>query len=114
MTVPTDHYRRKNEAERKAAMQATVEARKRDWKEAGLLDDIARNRVVEHDQTLWKGQPWWVERIWVRWLANGLCVLTVAGIARAAMTGAAFDLAFWIPFALFAFQLRWHIARHGG
>ncbi len=89
-------------------------ARKQDWKDAGLLDDIPRERVVETDQTIWKGKPWWVERRWVRWSANLLALWAVVGIARAAMSAEAFALAFWIPLALFAFQLRWHIARHGG
>ena len=113
MSLPSDHYRRQNEAARKAAMQATVDARKRDWKDAGLLDDISRNRVVETDPALWQGPPWWVERRWVRWSVNLLLLGAVAGIVNAAVAGAAFDLAFWIPLALFFFQLRWHIARHG-
>lgn len=114
MTEASDHYRRKNEAERKVAMEATVAARKRDWKAVGLLDDIARNRVVEPDQGIWKGPPWWVERRWVRWTANGLVVVAVGGIFRAASQGAAFDLAFWVPLMVFAMQLRWHISRYGG
>ncbi len=114
MPLASDHYRRKNEAARKAATEATVNARKQDWKAAGLLDDIPRERVVEPDQAIWKGQPWWVERLWVRWSVNLLLLWTVVKIAEAAMNGAAFDLAVWIPLALFAFQLRWHIARHGG
>ncbi len=114
MTVPTDHYRRKNEADRKAATERLVEARKRDWKDAGLLDDIARERLVEHDQRIWKGKPWWVERIWVRWAANLLIVLAVAQIVRATLAGAAFDLAVWIPLLLFSCQLRLHIGRFGG
>lgn len=114
MPLASDHYRRKNEAARKAATEATVTARKREWKDAGLLDDIARERVVETDQTIWKGKPWWVERRWVRWTANLLLLWTVSKIVTASLAGAAFELAYWIPLALFAFQLRWHIARHGG
>ena len=114
MTVPSDHYRRKNEAARKAATQDLVEGRKRDWKDAGLLDDIARDRVVEHDQSIWKGKPWWVGRIWVRWGANLLILLAVAKLVQATMAGAAFDLAIWIPILLFSCQLRLHIARFGG
>lgn len=112
--TPADHYRRQNDAARKAQMQALVDTRKRDWKDAGLLDDIARERLVETDPTLWRGQPWWVTRRWVRWSTNVLLLVAVAGIFRAAITGAAFDLAVWIPLAVFFFQLRWHIARHSG
>lgn len=114
MPEASDHYRRQNEARRKAETEALVEARKQHWKDAGLLDDIARHRVVKTDPSIWKGKPWWVERRSVRWVTNGLCAFALFGIARAAMQGAAFDLAFWIPLAVFAFQLRWHIARHGG
>ena len=114
MSLPSDHYRRKNEAERQAATAAMVEARKRDWREAGLLDDIAREKVVEVDPTLWQGKPWWVQRRSVRWGANAVLVFAMAGIVRAALQGEAFALAFWIPLAMFAFQLRWHISRHGG
>lgn len=114
MALPSDHHRRKNEAARKAATVELVEQRKRDWKDAGLLDDIGRERVVETDPTIWRGQPWWVERWWVRWSANLLLLGAVVGMVRAFQTGAAFDLAFWIPLTLVAVQLRWHIARHGG
>lgn len=114
MTEPTDFHRRKNEAARKAATQKLVDARKRDWKDAGLLDDIARERVVEHDQTIWKGKPWWVERVWVRWGANLIILLAVAKLVQATAAGAAFDLAIWIPVLLFACQLRLHISRFGG
>ena len=114
MSLPSDHYRRKNEAERKAATAATVEARKREWRDAGLLDDIARQQVVEVNPELWQGKPWWVQRRWVRWGANGLFVFAVAGMVRAVMQAEAFALAFWIPLTMAAFQLCWHIGRHGG
>ena len=114
MPEASDHYRRQNEARRKAEMEALVEARKQHWKDAGLLDDIARHRIVQTDPTIWKGKPWWVQRRSVRWLVNALCVLALVGGFRAAMQGAAFDLAFWIPLAVFAFKLRLHIALYGG
>lgn len=114
MPDPTDHYRRQHEAQRKAAMEALVASRKQDWKDAGLLDDIARQRVVETAPSIWKGKPWWVERRWVRLLVNALCAFALFGVFRAAMHGAAFDLAFWIPLAVFAFKLRLHLTLYGG
>lgn len=114
LSIPSDFYRRKNEAERRKATQQMVETRKAEWREKGLLNDVPHQRDVDVNEEIWRGRRWWEDKPWVRRTVNVLIALTVVkiGMVMANMENP-FQLAFWIPVLMFLCQLRLHIGRFG-
>ena len=113
MSVPSDHYRRKNEAARKAQMEALVEARKDGWRENGVLDDVARGIDPDYDESVWQGRRWWVENKFAKWAVNVLLAITVVVMIKGAANLEAGVMLVGIPVLFFLVQLRIHIARFG-
>ena len=114
MPIDSDYHRRKNEAARRAATESLVEQRKSEWRDKGLVNDLASQREVEVDESIWQGRRWWRESRWVRPIVNLLIVLCIGQNAWViAKMESPFSLAFWIPVLLFLFQLRIHIGRFG-